>query len=74
MPLLSKKEFSKRLAEKIRRVRKSKGLSQEAAAYEAGLYRTYLGHIETSTYSSSAYTLYKVVKAFNVPISEIFPD
>lgn len=72
MPLLTKKDFTRRLADNIKMTRKAKGISQETLAHEAGLYRTYVGHIETGTYSPSAYTVYKISKALKVSTSELF--
>ena len=61
-----------RLADNIKTTRKAKGISQEILAHEAGLYRTYVGHIETGTYSPSAYTIYKIAKALKVSLSDLF--
>jgi len=36
----------KRFGERVRRLRKAKGLSQEELAFRAGVHRTYLGGIE----------------------------
>jgi len=58
--MLTKKQFTIKLAKKIRQLRKEKGMSQEELAHEAGLYRTYVGHIEKGRYSPSAYVLYKI--------------
>ena len=73
MSLLRKQEFTNKLADNIKKARKAKGMSQEALAHEAKLYRTYVGHIETSTYSPSAYTVYKISKALKTPTSDIYP-
>ncbi len=72
MSLLGKQEFTSKLAGNIKKARKAKGMSQEALAYEAKLYRTYVGHIETGTYSPSAYTVYKISEALKTPIYELF--
>ena len=48
-------------------------MGQEALAHEAGLYRTYVGHIETGKYSPSAYIVYKIAKALKVNVSELYP-
>lgn len=64
--MLTKKQFTIKLAKKIRQLRKEKGMSQEELAHDAGLYRTYVGHIEKGRYSPSAYVLYKIKKALGV--------
>lgn len=61
-----KKEFAKRLAKRVRDMRLSKKLSQEELAHRAGYYRTYVGHIETATYSPSAHTIWRLAKAMDV--------
>lgn len=66
-----KKLFSVKLGKAVRQVRKQKQLSQEQLAEKAGYYRTYIGHIETATYSPSTYTLWRIAKALDVDISEI---
>ena len=73
MAFSSKKEFTHNLAENIKKARKAKGMGQEALAHEAGLYRTYVGHIETGKYSPSAYIVYKIAKALKVNVSELYP-
>ena len=73
MAFLSKNEFTHKLAENIRNSRKSKGIGQEALAHEAGLYRTYVGHIETGKYSPSAYIVYKIAKALKVSVTDLYP-
>lgn len=70
--MISKKEFTEKLARKIKQIREAKGLSQEELAYQAGLYRTYIGHIENIRYSPSAYVLYKIVRALKVELRELF--
>jgi len=69
--MLSKKEFTQRLAKRIKELREAKGMSQEELAYRAGLYRTYIGHIENARYSPSAYVVYKIAKALKINSSEL---
>lgn len=66
-----KKEFAQRLAKRLREVRLSKKLSQEELAHRAGYYRTYVGHIETATYSPSAHTIWRLAKAMDVDPGEL---
>ncbi len=66
-----KKEFAERLAKRLREARKSKKLSQEELAHRAGYYRTYVGHIETATYSPSAHTIWRLAKAMDVDPGEL---
>ncbi len=66
-----KKEFAKRLGQRIKEVRLSKGLSQEKLAHQAGYYRTYVGHIETAAYSPSTHTVWRLAKAMGVDLGEL---
>lgn len=69
--MLTKDAFTKKLAAHLKKVREDKGVSQEELAHLAGLYRTYIGHIENGRYSPSAYVLYKIAKALKVTLAEI---
>ena len=73
MSVLTKKDLTRKPAANIRGARKAKGMSQETLAHKASLYRTYVGHIKTGTYSPSAYTIYKIAKSLKVPLSDLFP-
>lgn len=64
--MLSKEEFTKGLAQNIKKEREKADMSQEELADKAGLYRTYIGHIENARYSPSAYVLYKISTALGV--------
>jgi transcriptional regulator with XRE-family HTH domain len=65
-----KKEFAKRLANRVKELRLSKKLTQEELAHRAGYYRTYVGHIETATYSPSAHTIWRIAKAMDIDPGE----
>jgi transcriptional regulator with XRE-family HTH domain len=64
--MLSRQEFTKKIAKKIKVLRESKNMSQEELADRAKLYRTYIGHIENARYSPSAYVLYKIADALGI--------
>lgn len=70
--MLSKNQFTKVIAEKVKEARGRKGLSQEELAHEAKLYRTYINHIENARYSPSAYVLYKIATALKITLTEFF--
>lgn len=70
--MLSKKAFAEKVGKNIKRLREKRGLSQEELAHKAGLYRTYMGHLENARYSPSAYILYKLAKILKIKISEFF--
>jgi transcriptional regulator with XRE-family HTH domain len=53
------------LAANMRRLRKAKGLSQEALAHEIGVDRSYISSLERSVYSASLDMLDKIAGAFD---------
>lgn len=69
--MLSKSEFTKGLARKIKELREAKRMSQEQLAHEAQLYRTYINHIETGRYSPSSYVVYKIAHALGIKSSDL---
>ena len=71
--MLTKNEFTAEVAKRIKKWREKRNISQEELADRAGLYRTYVGHLENARYSPSAYVLYKIAKVLKVEISEFFP-
>lgn len=70
--MLSKKEFTAETGKRIKKWREKRNLSQEELADRAGLYRTYVGHLENARYSPSAYVLYKIASVLKVNIFELF--
>lgn len=70
--MLSKRDFTVKLAQRIKVMREQQGLSQEELADRAELYRTYVGHIEKVRYSPSAYVLYKIASALKVDFFKLF--
>lgn len=69
--MLSKEEFTKRLAKKIKGLRESRKVSQEQLAHDAQLYRTYINHIESGRYAPSGYVIYKIATALKIKPSEL---
>jgi transcriptional regulator with XRE-family HTH domain len=70
---MTKDQFTKKLADRIRKERIRKNMSQEELADKADLYRTYIGHIENGRYSPSAYVLAKIVAALKADPRDILP-
>ncbi|MGJ1266636.1 helix-turn-helix domain-containing protein [Sphingobacterium spiritivorum] len=57
---------------KIRELRIERKLSQEQLADLAGLHRTYIGMIERAEKNITLINIYKLSKALNVDMEEIF--
>ena len=62
----------KRIAWNLRRVRVSRGLSQEALAADAGVDRAYVGRLERSLENPTVDLLGRLVVALNCDMSELF--
>ena len=60
-----------KLAERIERLRKQKGMTQEKLAEEAGLHRAYFWDIENGR-NISIKTAYKIARALGVSLGELF--
>jgi transcriptional regulator with XRE-family HTH domain len=61
----------KTIGEKIRAIRKSKGLSQEEMAEGAGLHPTYISDIENGKVNASLLSYFMVATALEMPVVEI---
>jgi len=58
-------------ASNVRKVRLSKGLSQERLAEIAGLHRTYVGSVERGERNISIDNIEALAKALDVPAAEL---
>lgn len=57
--------------EKVRQIRKEKGLSQEALADLAGIDRSYMGHIERGEQNVTLIKVYQVADALGIPAATL---
>lgn len=57
---------------KVRAIRKTKGLSQEALADLSGIDRSYMGHIERGQKNVTLLKIYQIADALNVSVSKFF--
>ena len=55
------------LAENIVALRKAKGFSQEALAFESGLHRTFIAHVERRVRNISLDNIDRIARALGVP-------
>lgn len=57
--------------ERVRQMRKEKGLSQEALADLAGIDRSYMGHIERGDQNITLTKIYQISEALGVSVSDL---
>lgn len=62
------------LSNNIKRLRRSKNISQEKLAELTGLHRTYIGGVERKERNISIDNIYKISEALNVPVYKLFKD
>ncbi|MFH4470099.1 helix-turn-helix domain-containing protein [Vibrio diabolicus] len=59
--------------QRVRTLRKIKGLSQESMAALAGLDRSYMGHIERGEKNITLLKIYQISEALGIEVSDLFP-
>jgi len=67
-------DIVKVVGEKIRYLRKERGLSQEELAYRASLHNTYIGQLERGEKNATIESLTKVCTALEITLEELFDD
>lgn len=70
--MISKKEILIKFGERVREIRKEKGLSQEELSFKADLHRTYIGMIERAEKNISLVNIEKIANALQVSINDLF--
>jgi len=58
----------------VRRIRVSKGISQERLAFDASVDRSYLGGMERGEHNPTVDVLERIAKILAVPLKELFSD
>ncbi|WDF56096.1 helix-turn-helix domain-containing protein [Mucilaginibacter sp. KACC 22063] len=71
---MSKENILHAFGEKVRELRKQKGLSQDQLSFKASLHRTYIGMIERAEKNITLVNIEKIARALNVNIIELFDD
>jgi len=66
--------FASKFGQYVRGLRKNKGLTQEELAHKANLHSTYIGHIETGTYTPSIFVVWKIAEVLKISLSEFFKN
>jgi len=67
-----KVKFAKHFGKHLKRIRESKGLSQEKLSLKAGYYRTYVNKIERGYYSPSLHTVWRLSYALSLSLRDFF--
>ena len=67
-------DIRQRLAANLRRLRQSKGWSQEAFAHEAGLHRTYVSDLERGARNPTITVVDKLAEALEVPVGALLDE
>lgn len=67
-------EIQKRLATRVRALRRDKGWSQEELAHQAGVHRTFVSQIERAVKISTIVTVEKVAHALSVRVGELLDE
>lgn len=66
-----KQEILVKFGERVRKIRKEKGLSQEELAHKADLHRTYIGMIERAEKNITLINIEKIANALEVEIANL---
>ena len=66
-------EVSLRFGEKLRKLRKERGISQEELAARAGLHRTYVSSVERGERNVSLETIDKLARGLGLPMGDLMP-
>lgn len=69
---MAKKKILISFGNKVREIRKDKGLSQEELSFKADLHRTYIGMIERAEKNLTLTNIEKIAKALEIDIKKLF--
>jgi transcriptional regulator with XRE-family HTH domain len=68
---VAKPDIKTRFGNRVRQLRKERGLSQERLAQLAGLDRSYMGGVERGDHNVSLQNIEKIARAIDVPLSRL---
>ena len=69
--MIVKREILIKFGEKVREIRKEKGLSQEQLSFKADLHRTYIGMIERAEKNITLVNIEKISKALELKVTDL---
>lgn len=67
----SKQNILIKFGERVREIRKEKGLSQEELAHKADLHRTYIGMIERAEKNITLINIEKIANALEIDLKKL---
>lgn len=70
---ITHRDVLQKFGDKLQKVRKSQGISQEELASRLSMHRNYVGMVERGERNPTIRTLYKLAKALKVNASELLP-
>lgn len=70
--VMGQTNIRKKFGKKLREVRRSAGLSQEALGFKSSIHRTYIGAVERGEQNVSLDNIYKLARALRVETKELF--
>jgi len=65
-------QIQEHFGEQVRKMRKQKGLSQEALSFACELDRTYVGGVERGERNISLINIYKIAEALDIDVRDLF--
>jgi len=69
---MDKNKILIKFGERVRTLRKERGLSQEEISFKAELHRTYIGMIERAEKNITLINIEKIAKALDVDLKQLF--
>ncbi len=67
-------DIRRRVGVNLKRLRKSRGLSQEELAFECGLHRTYISGVERGVRNPTVLVLQEIAAALDVPAAWLIEE
>lgn len=64
-------EIGRRLAERVRALRRDRGWSQEELAHRAGLHRTFISQVERAAKNTTIHSTEKIARALEVRMGDL---
>lgn len=66
-----RREYTQSLSQRLKEIRKKKGLTQQKLAEKASLHLTYVGHLELGKYHPTVFVMWKIAKALGVTMNDL---